>query len=105
MAVLTMFADVLQEHHTGKKTGALFVSVAEASENLIRFYFQEGTIYSISFGTARDRECLDIIDCYNLGKAVYFDGMKIASSSRNLPETPEIIAAIRAAGKQVQMDR
>ncbi len=105
MAVLKMFADVLEECHAGKKTGALFVSVAETSENLVRFYFQDGKITSISYGTAKDRECLDILDCYNLGKAVYFDGMKIAAASNSLPKTPEIIAAMRKAGKQVQMDR
>jgi hypothetical protein len=105
MAVLKLFADVLQECHAGKKTGALFVSVAEASENLIRVYFQDGRIYSISYGTARDRECLDILDCYNLGKAVYFDGMKIAAAANKLPETPELIALMRNTGKQVQMDR
>lgn len=105
MAVHKLFADALQECHAGKKTGALYVSVAEASESLIRFYFQDGKIYSISYGTAKDRECLDILDCYTPGKAVYFDGMKIAAASNNLPGTPEIISLVRNAGKQVQMDR
>ncbi len=39
MATKKLFADVLQGYLAGKKTGALFVSVAEASENLIRFFF------------------------------------------------------------------
>ncbi len=99
-----LFADVLQDCHSGKKTGALFVSVAEASENLIRFYFKEGDIYSLSYGPIKDRECLDIIDCYGLGKVVYFDGLKTPSISAGLPNTEEIINAARKGGKQVQVD-
>ncbi len=102
MAVLKSFADVLQEYCTAKKTGALFVSVAEASENLVRFYFKDGDIYNLSYGPVKDRECLDILECYNLGKAVYFDGMKAPSVSAGLPKTAEIIAKIRNSGKQIQ---
>ena len=104
MATSRLFADVLQEYHARKKTGALFISVMEASENLIRVYFQEGRITSLSYGTARDGECLDILDCYNLGKAVYFDGMKTPVVSAKLPATPEIISLMRNSGKQIQMD-
>ena len=104
MPVLKQLTDVLQEYYTGKKTGALFVSVAEASENLVRFYFKDGNIYSLSYGPVKDRECLDILDCYNFGKAVYFDGMKAPSASAGLPSTPEIISMVKNSGKQVQMD-
>lgn len=104
MAVTKLLADVLLDYHSKKKTGALFVSVIEASENLIRVYFQEGRITSLSYGTAKDREFLDILDCYTLGKAVYFDGMKTPAVSANLPATPEIISLVRNSGKQIQMD-
>lgn len=104
MATLKLFADVLQEYHTGKKTGALFVTVAEASENLIRFYFKDGNIYSISYGPAKDKECIEILDCYDLGKIVYFDGLKTPSASSGLPSTGEIINIVRKSGKQVQVD-
>ena len=95
---------MLQEYHAGKKTGALFVSVAEASENLIRFFFKDGTIYSLSYGPIKDKECFDILDCYNLGKVVYFDGLKTPSASPNLPRTEDIINAVRKSGKQIQVD-
>jgi hypothetical protein len=104
MATQKLFADVLQEYHVGKKTGALFVSVSEASENLIRFYFKDGDIYSLSYGPVKDKECLDILDCYDLGKVVYFDGLKTATPSLNLPKTEDIINAVRKSGKQVQID-
>ena len=104
MSTVKLFADVLQEYYSAKKTGALFVSVVETSENLIRFYFKEGKIYNLSYGPVKDRDCLDILDCYNLGKAVYFDGLKVNMVSPNLPSTEEIIAAARKNGKQIQMD-
>jgi hypothetical protein len=104
VATLKLFADVLQECHTEKKTGALFVTVAEASENLIRFYFKDGNIYSISYGQAKDKECIEILDCYDLGKTVYFDGLKAPSATPGLPSTEEIITTVRKSGKQVQVD-
>jgi hypothetical protein len=104
MVAMKLFSDVLQECHTAKKTGALFVTVAEASENLIRFYFKDGNIYSISYGQAKDKECIEILDCYDLGKVVYFEGLKAPSASPGLPSTGEIIATVRKSGKQVQVD-
>ncbi len=104
MAIQKLFADVLEDCHAGKKTGALFVSVTEASENLIRFYFKEGNIYSVSYGPVKDRECLDILDCYDLGKVVYFDGLKTPAGSPGLPSTEEIIKNARKSGKTVLID-
>ena len=104
MAVLKVFADVLQDFHEKKKNGALYVSVAVASENLIRFYFRDGEIYHLSYGATADRECLDILDCYDLDKAVYFDGMNSAVASSTLPRTRDLISAIRRTGKNVFID-
>lgn len=104
MAVLKEFADVLSEYHAARKNGALFVSVAAQSENLIRFYFKEGRVYHLSYGSAADRDCLDILDCYDLNKAVYFEGMKSAGSSPGLPATEDLIAMIRKKGKRVMME-
>lgn len=103
MPALKLFADVLQEYSDAKKTGALFVSVAETSENLIRFYFNDGSIYTVSYGPFKDKDCLDVLDCYSLGKAVYFDGMKALVASKELPKTQDIIANLRRSGKQVQV--
>lgn len=104
MAISKRFSDLLKDCQAGKRTGAVVVTVAEASDNLIRFYFHEGRIASISYGTAKDRDCLDIFDCYTPGKATYLDGMKAPSFSTSLPETNEIIERIERTGKQVQTD-
>lgn len=105
MAALKPFADVLDQYHREKKTGALYVAIAGSSENLIRFYFKDGDIYSMTYGPAKDRECLDILDCYDLGKAVFFAGMKSPmAATGDLPKTDQIIAQVKKSGKQVQVD-
>lgn len=104
MGAEKLFADVLQEYYAGKKTGALYVSVAEASENLIRFYFKEGNIYAVSYGPVKDKDCIDILDCYSPGKIVYFDGLKAPNAASNLPPTEEIIKIVRNGGKKVRVD-
>ncbi len=96
-------ADVLEEHHNAKKTGAFYISVAQTSENLIRIYIDQGESRHISYGSAKGRECLDILDCYDLDKVIYFEGLKAPSVSMDLPKTPEIIAAIRRRGVKIKM--
>ncbi len=103
MAVLKAFADVLKEFSEAKKTGALYVSVSAASENLVRFYLKDGEIYNMSYGTIRDKECLDILDCYEFTKAVYFDGMKAPAASKDLPKTAAIIEMFNKSGKKVTL--
>lgn len=103
MATERLFADVLQECHDAKKTGALFVSVTAESENLIRFYFKDGEIIHLNYGPINDRECLDILDCYDLNKAVFFSSHKAPVTASNLPKTMSIIASIKKSGKKVLM--
>lgn len=99
-----LLADVLQEYAQARKTGALYVSVTAASENLVRFYFRDGIIYHISYGPLQDKECLDVLDCYDFGRTAFFSGLKTASVSSNLPKTEEIIALLRKNSKKVQLD-
>ena len=103
MAVVKLFADVLEEYHQSKKTGAIFVEIAGKSENLIRFYFKDGNLCNLSFGPMKDRECIDVLDCYDFQKVVLFDGMKAPSVCTNLPPTGEIIEKMRACGKKVEI--
>ena len=65
---------------------------------------KKGRSASLSYGPIKDRECLDILDCYTLGKAVYFDGMKAPMESANLPKTDVIIAMVKRKGTQIQTD-
>jgi hypothetical protein len=37
MAQVKLFADLLQELRSGKKNGALYISIAEKSEDMARF--------------------------------------------------------------------
>jgi len=104
MAISPLLADLLQGYNTGKKTGALYVAVAEESEYLIRFYFNEGDIYSMSYGPIKGRVCLDILDYYRLGKVVYFEGLKSPTVSTDLPRTEDIIRLVSKNGKQVQIN-
>jgi hypothetical protein len=87
--------------------GALYLSVGDASENLNRLYFKDVSIYNniFSYEPVKDKECLDILDCYCMGKIIYFGGMKSVRVSSDLPPTDEIIAMIRRIGKQVQVDQ
>lgn len=103
MAVVKLFADVLEEYHQNKKTGAIFVEIAGKSENLIRFYFKDGNLCNLSFGPMKDRECIDVLDCYDFQKVVLFEGMKAPSVCANLPPTGEIIEKMRACGKKVEI--
>ncbi|MDH4162163.1 MAG: hypothetical protein OEW15_05665 [Nitrospirota bacterium] len=103
MAAMRLFADVLEEYHQSKKTGAMFVEIAGKSENLVRFFFKDGELCNLSFGPAKDRECIDILECYEFQKVVMFDGMKSPVICENLPPTRDIIEKMRACGKQVEI--
>ncbi len=103
MAIVKLFADVLEEYHQNKKTGAMFVEIAGKSENLVRFFFKDGNLCSLSFGPAKDRECIDILDCYEFQKVVLFDGMKSPTVCDNLPPIKDIIEKMRACGKKVEI--
>jgi hypothetical protein len=54
-------ADLLREMHSGKKNGALYISIKEQSEDVARFYFRNGDIYHVRYGSAIGRDCLDIL--------------------------------------------
>lgn len=99
-----LLADVLQGYCEAKKTGAIYISVMETSENLVRFYFKDGELCHLSYGPVKDRECLDILACYDFGKAVFFEGLKPPALSSDLPKTAEIIAVIKQQNKKVMMD-
>jgi Domain of unknown function (DUF4388) len=97
-------ADLLQELHENKKTGALYVSIVETSEDLVRIYFRNGDIYHIRYGSAIGRDCLDILEYYNLWGATYFDGIDAPKGAvSDIPKTREIISLIRGLNKQVKV--
>ena len=103
MTASRMLGDVLQEYHGEKRNGALFVAVKEKSDNLIRFFFQNGEIRHVSYGQCSGKDCLEIIDCYEFTTAYFMKDMKAPAVSADLPPTPEIIDQFRKSGQTVMM--
>jgi hypothetical protein len=98
------FADILQELHDGKKTGALYVRILETSEDLYRMFFKDGNICHVRYGSAVGRDCLDILEYYTLGGATYFDGINAPDRiATDLPDTEQIITMMRGFNKKVTM--
>lgn len=98
------FADILQELHDARRTGALYVRILETSEDLYRMFFKNGNICHIRYGSAVGRDCIDILEYYNLVGATYFDGMNAPyDATSELPDTEQIISAIRSFNKKVSM--
>ncbi len=99
-----LLGDLLKEFQDAKKTGAVYISVVETSEDLIRMYFEDGKIYHIRYGSAIGKDCIDILDYYNLWSATYFDGIKAPPPlSTDLPSTDAIVAIARKSGRTVKV--
>ena len=47
-----LFAEVIQDILTARRNGALYVSMREISEDMLRMYFKDGQIYHLRYGTA-----------------------------------------------------
>ncbi len=104
MADERMLGDVMKELQTAKKSGALYVSVVETSEDLVRIYFENGKIYHLRYGTAIGNDCLDILEFYNLYSATFFDGIKAPDKpATDLPGTDMIISKIMGFNKKVKV--
>ncbi len=98
-----LFADVIQELHDAKKSGALYVNIVETSEDLVRMYFRNGNIYHIRYGSAIGKDCLDILEYYNLWGATFFEGIETpGGGASDIPETREIILMVRGLNKTVK---
>lgn len=104
MSTERLFADVLQELHDEKKSGALYVRIAEASEDLYRIFFVKGDIFHIRYGSAAGKDCLDIIEFYTLQGATYFEGVQPPVTERtDMPGTKDIISLFRRFNKKIKM--
>lgn len=95
MARDILFGDLLLEMKRERKTGALYVSIVETSEDNVRFYFRDGEIYHLRYGTAIGNDCLSIIEFYTLNSASFFEGFVAPDKpAKDLPKTDEIIARL-----------
>jgi len=98
------FADVIQDILNERTNGALYVSAVETSEDLVRIYFKDGEIYHLRYGTAIGKDCLDILEFYNLYSAIFFKGISAPDKpSADLPSTQEIMTKIRGMEKKVKV--
>lgn len=104
MARERAFSEVLEELHEGRRTGALYVTIEETSEDLFRIYFEKGEIVFVRYGSAQGRDCLDIIEFYTLASASWFEGVAPPGGQRSadLPATAELIARMASAGMPVR---
>lgn len=104
MAGERQLADVIRDIVDQKKFGALYVSVVETSEDLIRIYFKDGEIYHLRYGSAAGKDCLDILEFYDLYSATFFGGIKAPDQIvADIPKTPEILALIGKMDKKVKV--
>jgi hypothetical protein len=99
-----LLVDVVREIHGAKKGGALYVSVVETSEDLIRIYFDSGRIYHLRYGSAIGNDCLDILEYYDLYSATFFEGIKAPDApAKDIPSTENIIAKLGSLDKRVKV--
>jgi hypothetical protein len=105
MAEEKLFTDVIRDIYDAKKSGALYVSVVETSEDLFRIYFKDGEIYFMRYGSAAGNDCLEILEYYTLYSATFFDGIRAPEETRliNLPPTKVIISLFGKLNKKVKM--
>ena len=103
MAMVVRFGDLLQELQSAGKSGALYVSIRERSEDMARFYFQKGDICHIRYGSAIGGDCLDILQYYTLDSASFFDGIRAPGApAKVLPATGDIIARFQKDPQSVR---
>ncbi len=99
-----LVADLLEEMRSAKKNGAIYISIKEQSEDMARFYFRDGELYHVRYGSAIGRDCLDILQYYILSGASFFEGIVAPDApAKDLPSTPEIIALFRKTGQVVKV--
>jgi len=104
MARERLVADLLQELQLAKKDGALYITVKERSEDMARFYFRNGELNHVRYGSAVGRDCLDILQYYTLKSASFFEGIVSREApAKDLPSTGDIIARFRSTGQVVKV--
>ncbi len=104
MAQERQVADLLQEMQQARKNGAVYISIKEKSEDMARFYFRNGELYHVRYGSAIGRDCLDILQYYVLSGASFFEGILAPDTpAKDLPSTAEIIAQFRKTGQTVRV--
>ena len=76
MAQDRFFGDLLQELYDARKSGSLFITVLQSSEDLVRIYIKNGEIYHLTYGSAIGQDALDIIEYYTLRNVTFLEGLE-----------------------------
>jgi hypothetical protein len=79
--------DVLKELHDRRKSGGLYVSIVETREDILRIYFEEGSIYQLR---PVGNDCIEILEYYTLYSATFFELRRFQGAgkgSRDIPPT------------------
>jgi hypothetical protein len=104
MAQERNFADVLQELYDAKKSGSLFITVLQSSEDLIRIYLKNGEIYHLTYGSAIGQDALDIIEYYTLRNVTFLEGLEApAGAVPSKFATKKFIDSMRKAYRKVRV--
>ena len=99
-----MLRNMIKDLYDKKKSGALYVSVVETSEDLIRIYFKKGEIYYLSYGSAIGQDAMEIIEYYTLQNATFFEGLAApeGTTASKFP-TQKFIAMLEKTMKKVRV--
>ncbi len=104
MAEEQLLADVIRNIRKERRSGALYISIVEMSEDLFRVYFEKGEIYHMRYGSASGKDCVDILEYYNFHSATYFDGIKAPGTpAKDLPSTDQIIAQFSRINQKIKV--
>jgi hypothetical protein len=98
------FADVLQELYDARKSGSLFITVLQSSEDLVRIYLKNGEIYHLTYGSAIGQDALDIIEYYTLRNLTFLEGLEAPAGT--VPAKfaiKKFIDTMRKADKRVRV--
>ncbi len=104
MADQKMISDILKDINAGKKSGALYVDMVQASEDMLKIYFEDGKIYAVRYGSAVGNDCLDILEYYNMYSATFFDGIPAPKAAlSDLPPHETILRKFEELKKTVKL--
>jgi hypothetical protein len=100
-----LLVDIIRSIYSAKKSGGLYISTVEASEDLFKIFFKHGEIDHIQYGTAHGNECLEIVEFYTLNSATFFENVRVPElvPSIPLPPTRVVIAMLARLDKKVRL--
>jgi len=94
-------ADVIDGLHRDKQTGVLSVSV-KSDNNQLKFFFQEGKVYFVTYSTCRNLDCITRLGSLIADRGFFLPGAKVEAPHPITLSTPEVIERVRALKKLIE---